>query len=302
MSMPNNRRSNNSHRIAVLLGDRSNPFWTEMEREYRFLAPEVSMDVELFWAHPEKDREAQLAKLFEILTLPIDAVVVNPLSSKNLVPGIMKAAAERIPVLDVGAKTDQESVKGAAPIYHPVRTVDFFQQGLMGGGYICQRLAASGGGKVAIIEGRPDSTQSMGRSAGAAHAFESAPSVRLVCREPADFDRSRAAVVSRTILEREPHLLAFFCANDVMALGVADTVATLAGHPEIIIVGVDLTQESRKAIREGIMAASVAFSPKSVAQVVLNAINSIMAGKGLEEGFTVTSTLVSRENVDSYGE
>jgi len=260
------------------------------------------MDVQFFWAHPEKDREAQLDTLFEILTLPIDAVVVNPISSKNLVPGIIKAAAGGIPILDVGAKTDAESVKTAAPMYHPVRTVDFFQQGLMGGGYICRRLAASGGGRVAIIEGRPDSAQSIGRSNGAARAFESAPSVHLVCREPADFDRSRAAVVSRTIIEKEPHLSAFFCANDVMALGVADTVASLAGHPGIIIVGVDLTGISRTAIREGIMTASVAFSPKSVARVVLNAVDRIMAGRGLEEGFTVSSTLVSRENLDSYEE
>jgi ABC-type sugar transport system substrate-binding protein len=150
MNMPDSRRSNKPCRVAVLLGDRSNPFWTEMEREYQLLAPEVGMDVELFWAHPEKDREAQLARLLEILTLPFNAIVVNPISHKNLVSGIVKAAAQKIPIFDVGAKTDQESVKEAGPMYHPVRTVDFFQQGLMGGGFICQRLAASGGGKVAI--------------------------------------------------------------------------------------------------------------------------------------------------------
>jgi hypothetical protein len=50
------------------------------------------------------------------------------------------------------------------------------------------------------------------------------------------------------------------------------------------------------------MAASVAFSPKTVARVVLGAIDRIMAGQGIEEWFTVASTLVSTENVDSYGE
>jgi ABC-type sugar transport system substrate-binding protein len=87
-----------------------------------------------------------------------------------------------------------------------------------------------------------------------------------------------------------------------MALGVADTVQTYAGRPGIMIVGVDLTPESRKAIRRDLIAASVAFSPVSVARVVLGAVDRIMAGKELEKGFAVASTLVSRENVDSYAE
>ncbi|HUJ69802.1 MAG TPA: substrate-binding domain-containing protein [Syntrophorhabdales bacterium] len=300
MNIRDGRRPTKSYRVAVLLGDRSNPFWTEMGKEYHLLAQETGMEVELFWAHPEKDREAQLNKLFEILALSFDSVVVNPISNKNLVPGIMKAASEGIPILDVGAKTDQESVKEAGPTYHPVLTVDFFQQGFIGGSYICQRLSDSGGGKVAIIEGRPDSAQSMGRSAGAARAFATTPAVHLVYREHADFDRSKAAVVSRTILEKEPDMKAFFCANDVMALGVADIVQAHTGQPGIIIVGVDLTPESREAIRRGFIAASVAFSPAIVARVVLGAVERTMAGKELEKGFAVASTLVSRENVDSY--
>jgi D-allose transport system substrate-binding protein len=112
----------------------------------------------------------------------------------------------------------------------------------------------------------------------------------------------KAAFVSEAILEKEPDLKAFFCANDVMALGVADAVQTYPGHPEIVIVGVDLTPESREAIRRGMMAASVAFSPRSVARVVLGAVDRIMTGEELEKGFAVTSRLVSRENVDSSTE
>lgn len=286
--------------VAVLLGDRSNPFWTEMEGAYASLAPDMGMAVRTFYAYPEKEREAQLDKLLEILALPFDAVIVNPLSNKNLVPGIMKAAAAGVPVVDVGAKTDAESVKGAGQSYCPVFTVDFFGQGLMGGRYICERLSGSDGAKVAIIEGRPDSAQSMGRSEGAAHAFAAAPAVHLVCRDHGDFDGPRAAVVAKEMLGKEPDLRAFFCANDVMAVRVAETIEAYRAGLQPIIVGVDLTPQSREAIKKGRMAASVAFSPRSVARVVLDAVDRVLAGKEMEKGFTVTSTLVTRENIDRY--
>jgi ABC-type sugar transport system substrate-binding protein len=293
-------RSQKGCRIAVLLGDRSNQFWGEMEKAYESLAPRLGIEVACFHADPEKNRRAQLDEFYKILGLSFDAVVVNPISSKNLVPGIMSAAGLGIPILDVGAKTDQSSVEEAGGLYHPVRTVDFFEQGSMAGSYICGRLQASGGGKVAIIGGRADSAQSIGRSAGAAHAFAGRSDIRVVCREQADFDRSKAAAVSRAILEREPDVKAFFCANDVMALGVADTLRTGKNRGGVMVVGVDLTPESREAIRQGFMAASVAFSPESVARVVLDAVGRVMAGKKPEKGFTVASTLVSRENIDSY--
>jgi ABC-type sugar transport system substrate-binding protein len=289
-----------SRRIAVLLGDRSNPFWTAMEREYRMLAPAMDMTTEFFYGDPEKNREAQLDKLLEILALPFDAIVVNPISNRNLLPGIMKAAAKRTPVLDVGAKTDQEAAREAGDMYHPVHTVDFFAQGLMAGTYIGESLSASGGGGVAIIEGRPDSAQSMGRSAGAVTALAAHPTVRLACREQADFDRAKTVAVSAEILRREPDLKAFFCVNDVMALGVAEAVARYATYHAPMIVGVDLTPESRDAIRRGRMTASIAFSPASVARVVLAAADCVMKGGEPEKGFTVTSTLVTKENVDVY--
>jgi ABC-type sugar transport system substrate-binding protein len=298
--MKSSGRTRNSCRVAVLLGDKSNPFWTGMVKEYEFLAPIMGIDVACFFAEPEKNREAQLKKLLEILRRGFDAVIINPISNRNLVAGILKAAENEIPILDVGAKTDQESIKEAGCLYHPVQTVDFFAQGFMAGNYLCQRLLYSGGGKVVIIEGRADSTQSIGRSAGAAQAFTATTAVHLVCRENADFDRSKAAIVSRSILEKEPGIKAFFCANDVMALGVADAVRALSPHPDVTIVGVDLTPESRSAIRQGYIAASVAFSPKVVAQVVFGAVKHVIVGEELEKGFPVTSIVIDRDNIDTY--
>jgi ABC-type sugar transport system substrate-binding protein len=285
--------------VAVLLGDRSNPFWMGMKNEYELLAPDVGIRVDHYWADPEKDWEAQLRKLLEILELPYDAVIINPISRTNLVPGIRTAAEKGIHIFDVGAKTDQNLVREAGRWYHPVRTVDFYHQGVLGASYIIERLAAAGDSKAAIIEGRNDAAQSIGRSEGAVNTFAQSVSIHLVSREKADFDRLTAALVSKEIIKRAPDISAFFCANDVMALGVADT---MRGYPDhgVMIVGVDLTSESREAIKAGSMTATVAFSPRSVAGVVFQAVLQVTNGEERRKGYGVKSTMVSRENVDSY--
>ena len=290
---------NKIYRIGILLGDQSNPFWTEMHSQYERFAIEFGVEVEHFWASPEKSFDAQLTTLMDMQSSGYDVIVVNPISNRNLVPGIFNAASRGVYILDVGAKTDQESVKDAKPYYTPVKTVNFYQQGVLGATYIAQRLQSLDGGKVVIIEGRKESAQSIGRSQGAADVFVKEPLIQCVNREPADFDREKAKIVALKVMNCERGIKGFFCANDLMALGVADATKVLDKKSETIIVGVDLIDEAREAIRSGSMDASVAFSPAIVARVVLRDALRVLKGERIPDQFSVPSVLINRENLDS---
>jgi ABC-type sugar transport system substrate-binding protein len=295
-------KTRRAYRIGILLGNKSNPFWTGMKRQYELFASEIGVEVEHFWAFPENDGDAQLETFINVQSLGYDVIVINPIFNRNLVSGIIRAASRGIPILDVGAKTDQESVKDAKPYYTPVRTVNFYQQGVTGAGYIAQRLQALGGGKVTILEGRRESAQSIGRSQGAADVFAKDPLIQCLDREPADFDREKARIIALKVMSRETGIKAFFCANDLMALGVADATKVLDKKSQTIIVGVDFIDEAREAIRNGLMDASVAFSPATVARVVLRDALKVLKGEKIPDKFSVPSFLINRENLDSWGD
>jgi ABC-type sugar transport system substrate-binding protein len=297
-----NSLSEKIFRVAVLLGNHSNPFWTEMKKEYENLASIKSIDVNHFHASSENDRDAQMREFLNILKMPYDTVIINPISRTNLLPGIIKAVTLGLPVIDVGAKTDQELVQQFQPLYIPVRTVDFFHQGFLAGTYICKNLEHMGVSKVAIIAGRPDSAQSIGRIEGAIHAFKSAASyIQIAANESADFDSDKAEKTAQKIMKGYPDIKAFFCANDVMALGVASAVLDHAHSNPVIIVGVDLTEKSREAIRLGLIDASVAFSTGSVAKVIFDILEKIRKNERIMIGneYNVVSKIVNIENVNS---
>lgn len=281
------------------MGDRSNPFWTEMQNQYDRIASKLEISVQYFWPSSENVGESQLLIFMEMLSLGFNGIVLNPINRYNLVSGVLQAVRRGIYVLDVGAKTDQESVRNAKPYYTPVRTVNFYQQGVLGATYIVQRLRPLGGGKVVIIEGRPESVQSIKRSQGAANVFLKEPSIHLMKRVSADFDREKAKDVALEILQQDIEVRAFFCMNDLMALGVSSAVSALNRHGQTMIVGVDLIKEARQAIRNGLMEASVAFSLASVARVVLEATLRIFKGEEIPNEFSVPSILINKENIDS---
>ena len=281
------------------MADRANPFWKDMARHYRSMAEARQILVEFFWPLPGNDPSAQSDLLLKIADAGFDAVIINPMNGTNLLSGIRKFSEKGIYVLDVGAKTDPRRFGDVLPYYVPIPTVDFLAQGKLGAEYIIKNLEPDRLSNVVILEGRPNSVQSMGRSNGALSIFEGQPQIRILARARADYEREKAAVVVRGLYEKGQTIDAFFCVNDLMALGVADVIAIEKRKTKRkpIIVGVDLIDAARKAIRNGSIDASVAFSRSEVAALALNMAAGTMKDEKPPSASPVTSHLVSLKNL-----
>ena len=283
-------------RIGVLMADPQNPFWIDMKACYDRLAPSMGVQITVQWPERGQDPDAQLDSLRRMLGGGFDLIVVNPLGPVTLAPGILEAAAKGLPVMDVGGKTDREFVRGAGDRYIPLLTVDFQEQGRLGGGFLARALETSGRKEapwVAILSGRPDAAQSKGRCQGAEEVLaDRVPACRIV-RAAGRFDRRQGEEAARAVLSEQPDIRAFFCANDLMALGVADLFDRDSGAARPRIVGVDGIPEAVDAVRDGRMAATVAFSRDDVARAVLETALDVLSGGPPPTGYLVPSRLVT---------
>ena len=281
-------------RIAVLLGDHSNPFWDEMEKEYADLASAYDMNITAWYAEPEKKMEAQADCFVSLLREDYQGIIINPISNTNLVDGIHEAQHLGVPVFDVGAKTDQTLVPSAPEsCYYPVKTVDFHQQGKQGGACLVEHLGPTGG-TVVVMPGRINSAQSIGRSAGAVEVLEKSPNFSVIS-EPANFDRIKAGDIAEELWKSKKDIAGFFCANDEMALGVADRIIQIDPERHPAIVGVDGVTEAVYRVASGDLLATVYFSAQEVGHVILGKVRSVFSGVPTEGEPGVVSRVIRRD-------
>ena len=182
-----------SIRVGVLLITLANPFWVSIKEGYKFTAKEYGIKVDLMASPQENSVSDQLNLLENMVAKNYDVIVAHPITSQNIIPGLVKASEKGIPTL---SETRVDMKAGAKTVY--INMVDFYEQGEMAAGYIVKLLEKSKGGKVAIIEGLPGAPQSEDRTRGARKAFGSDKSIKLVSVQPGDWDRSKAPVSQKT--------------------------------------------------------------------------------------------------------
>jgi len=284
------------YKIGALLITLTNPFWVTVKEGYLDAAKEFGVQIDVLTAPTEGDLAAQLATLESMVAKDYDAIVVHTITAHNLIPGIVKATKRGIPVIDPDGRVDRKAVEEAGGKVIQAHTLDFYEQGKMGAQFIVEQLKPEGG-KVAIIEGLPGAPQSEARRDGAKDVFEAEPTIDLVAVQAGDWDRTKALDIATNIIQAHPDIRGFYCANDVMALAVAEAVAAAKKEGQVIIVGTDFIADAKEAIKDGRIHASVAFSPYMYGQ--LGARMAIMAieGKPIPEGVHAINVLVSKDNV-----
>ena len=219
---------------AVVLKTLSNPFWVDMKKGIEDEAKTLGVSVDIFASPSEGDFQSQL-QLFE------------DLSNKN----------------NLDEKIDMDNLKKAGGNVEGFVTTDNVAVGAKGAEFIIDKLGAEGG-EVAIIEGKAGNASGEARRNGATEAFKKASQIKLVASQPADWDRIKALDVATNVLQRNPNVKAIYCANDTMAMGVAQAVANAGKTGKVLVVGTDGIPEARKMVEAGQMTATVAQNPADI--------------------------------------
>ncbi|TKI05455.1 D-allose transporter substrate-binding protein [Martelella alba] len=284
---------------AVVLKTLSNPFWVAMKQGVEQKAKTLGVTVDIFASPSEGDFQSQL-QLFEDLTNKnYKGIAFAPLSAVNLVIPVAKAYQQGIHLVNIDEKIDMASLAKAKGNVEAFVTTDNVKVGATGARFIINKLGASGG-QVAIIEGKAGNESGEARRMGATNAFKAASQIKLVSSQPADWDRIKALDVATNVLQRNPDLKAFYCANDTMAMGVAQAVANAGKTGKILVVGTDGVPEARKMVADGMMTATVAQDPAKIgADSLAILVDSVKSGKQIPLNaqprvVTVDSILVTK--------
>jgi ribose transport system substrate-binding protein len=139
-----------------------------------------------------------------------------------------------------------------------------------------------GKGNVVELQGIPGSSAARERGTGFESEIAAKGGVKVVTKQPADFDRAKGLSVMENIIQSNKDIQGVFAQNDEMALGAVKALQA-AGLKNVIVVGFDATDDAMNAVKAGTMAATVQQQPELIGQYGIQAAKKLIAGQAVDK-------------------
>jgi len=240
--------------VALVMKTLTNPFFIEMEKGARKAASEIGVNLIVKTGAQETSISQQIAIVEELIRDKADAIVIAPASSTELIPVLKKAQDANISIINIDNQLDVEVSRKIGLVNVPFISVNNEQGAYLSAKYISDKMSTPT--DVAILEGIISAKNSQDRKNGALRAFKENPNINVVAVETANWKIDEAHTVTAGLYKKNPNLGAFFCANDMMALGTAKYLSENRKEG-VLIAAYDALNEAKEAIKKGSLSVTI---------------------------------------------
>ncbi|HTY59634.1 MAG TPA: substrate-binding domain-containing protein [Bacteroidota bacterium] len=253
--------------IGVALLTRGHIFYKDLEEGLKEEA--ARQHYALVVTSAEFDLGKQISQIEDFVARRVDAIIVCPVDSKGIGPGIRKANDAKIPVFTADIAAQEGNV-----VCHIAS--DNVAGGRLAGEYLAKAL--NGKGRIAIIN-NPVATSVLDRVQGFREAIAKYPGIIVAADVSGQAVRDKSLEATADVLQGNPQLDGIFGINDATALGALDAVQQFK-RTNIIIVGYDATPPAADAITRGTpLKADVIQYPVKIGTMTIDMIRDHFAGK-----------------------
>ncbi|MEU9288492.1 substrate-binding domain-containing protein [Streptomyces sp. NPDC048275] len=280
--------SSTTQKVGLSLSTLNNPFFVQIKKGAQEEAKKLGVDLTVTDA--QNDASQQANQLQNFTSSGLGSIIVNPVDSDAAGPAVRSANKADIPV--VGVDRGVNKADTAALV-----ASDNVAGGKQGAQALAEKLG--GKGKIVILQGLAGTSASRERGAGFAEGLKDYPGIKVVARQPADFDRTKGLDVMTNLLQAHPDIQGVFAENDEMALGAVKALGSKAGK-SVSVIGFDGTPDGLKAVKDGTMYASVAQQPSELGRIAVE--NALKAAEGdkVEKTVMVPVKVVTAKNVAEF--
>jgi ribose transport system substrate-binding protein len=278
-------------RVGVVLKGLDNPFFVAMFEGARAAGSRLGAILSVRVARSGSDAAGQAARARVLVAGRHECYVVNPVDGRNLIP-VLRGVKR--PIVNVDSAIDLTAARRAGVSIATYVGTDNASAGALAAR--AMRSLLPGGGDVVLVGGFPHNISSEQRLAGFERAVRGTR-LHVVRRIGAGFDRTEAQLAATRILRNVNGIKGFFAANDLMALGIADSVAASRGTGTIKIIGVDGIPDALDAVRMGAISATIAQYPYAMGQMAVEACVAAARGATLPLRVDSPIALITPANV-----
>ncbi|MEB3100575.1 sugar ABC transporter substrate-binding protein [Ferviditalea candida] len=239
------------------------------------------------------DAQKQTQQLNNLLVQKVDAVVIEPVDTKGVIPVLKKFYDAGIPVIDSILPVDESGMQYVTSFIG----IDNIQDGKNGAKLMQEALP--NGGKVAVIEGAPGTTSAVQRTQGFEEGLKGT-NIEVVDKQTAMWDRTKALQTMQDLLSKHPNLNGVFVHSDDMAMGALQAIKAAGKLGKIMVIGHDGSKEAVQAIEEGSMYGSVVELLLWEGQKSIQVAADAAMGKPVEKRYIPEPMLLTKKNLAEY--
>ncbi|MFJ2173285.1 substrate-binding domain-containing protein [Streptomyces sp. NPDC087851] len=288
VSFWNNGSSGGATKVGMSVSTLNNPFFVQLKAGAQ--AEAKAKGVDLTVTDAQNDASQQANQIQNFTSEGMSSVIVNPVDSDAAGPSVRAANQADIPVIAADRGVNKADVATLVA-----------SDNVAGGEQAARALADKLGGKgrVVVLQGTAGTSASRERGAGFAQGIKAYPGIKVVAKQPADFDRTKGLDVMTNLLQAHGDVNGVFAENDEMALGAIKALGSRAGT-SIPVVGFDGTPDGLKAVEAGTLYASVAQQPSELGRLAVRNAIEAAAGKKIDATVKVPVKVVTAKNVADF--
>jgi ribose transport system substrate-binding protein len=283
-------------RVALIMKTLTNPFFAAMERGARQAETELGIELIVLTGSQETSVEQQISNVRRMIEEQVDAIVIAPADSANLVPVLKDAQAAGIVVVNIDNRLDPVVMQAQGLTGVPFISVDNEEGAYQSASFLAS--LAEGPSQAIILEGIRSAQNSEDRKQGAVRAFAEHPEVEIVAIETANWKIDEAQAVAAELFSAHPDVTLVFAANDMMAFGVIKLLRD-RGRTDVRVASFDALDEALGAIRAGDLVATVDQQAGLQGYMGVKTAINVLNGKPVPPQTLVDVLLVTAENVDA---
>ncbi|PKN80516.1 MAG: sugar ABC transporter substrate-binding protein [Candidatus Cloacimonetes bacterium HGW-Cloacimonetes-1] len=238
------------YNIALVMKTLTNPFFVTMEKGARRAEKDFDIHLVVKAGARETSIEQQIGIVEQLTMDRVDAIVIAPAGSSELVAVLKKAQDSGIKIVNIDNRLDEAESQRLGLTNVPFISVDNEEGAYLAVQYICKDVKSAT--SAVIIEGIPTAGNAEDRKAGAQRAFKENPYVRIVASETANWKIDEAYEVCSKIFRQYRDVKLLFCANDMMALGAMQYLKD-KNIKGVKVAGFDNLDEVKPFLAEGYM-------------------------------------------------
>ena len=215
--------------VALVLKTLNHPFFVDMQRGAQEAADRLGVTLQVQAAEREIDVEKQMQIVENLIQTGIQALVITPSGSREIVPALVKATQGEHPDRH---RRHARRREGGGRRRREARDLRRLRQ--LRRRQARRRISREGhrrqGARRACSRGFPATKPATRGCAASATRVKDAPGITIVASQPANWERDQGFNVFQNMLQAHADIDSVFACSDLMALGAVEAIARGQQH------------------------------------------------------------------------